>query len=344
MFLLKKIIELEKKIAPELIDILENRYDILRNIYYNQPIGRRSLANQLGMGERTIRTEVNILKNQGLLNIESMGMYVTNEGKNLLEDIKGLIHIIKGLTELESALENKLNIKKVLVVPGNSDESKLVLKDMGRTAARFLKKMIKKNSIIGITGGTTMAQVAEEMPKGKVANDVLVLPARGGLGKDVETQANSIAASLAKKLDGNYRLLHVPDNIEQEAINALLKVSEVKEFVDIIKKLDILVFGIGRADVMAERRKVSEETIEELIDRGAVAEAFGHYFDTNGNRVWESITVGLSLVDFKKVNNVIGVAGGEKKAEAIISISSIREDMILVTDEGAARKILKLVN
>ncbi|MCG4583880.1 sugar-binding domain-containing protein, partial [Anaerosalibacter bizertensis] len=188
------------------------------------------------------------------------------------------------------------------------------------------------------------AQVAEEMPKGKVANDILVLPARGGLGKDVETQANSIAANLAKKLDGNYRLLHVPDNIEQEAINALLKVSEVKEFVDIIKKLDILVFGIGRADVMAERRKVSEETIEELIDRGAVAEAFGHYFDTNGNRVWESITVGLSLVDFKKVNNVIGVAGGEKKAEAIISISSIREDMILVTDEGAARKILKLVN
>ncbi|MSS42177.1 sugar-binding transcriptional regulator [Anaerosalibacter bizertensis] len=341
---MKKIIELEKKIAPELIDILENRYDILRNIYYNQPIGRRSLANQLGMGERTIRTEVNILKNQGLLNIESMGMYVTNEGKVLLEDIKDLIHIIKGLTELESALENKLNIRKVLVVPGNSDESKLVLKDMGRTAARFLKKMIKKNSIIGITGGTTMAQVAEEMPKGKVANDILVLPARGGLGKDVETQANSIAANLAKKLDGNYRLLHVPDNIEQEAINALLKVSEVKEFVDIIKKLDILVFGIGRADVMAERRKVSEETIEELIDRGAVAEAFGHYFDTNGNRVWESITVGLSLVDFKKVNNVIGVAGGEKKAEAIISISSIREDMILVTDEGAARKILKLVN
>lgn len=341
---MEKMIELEKKIAPEVIDILENRYDILRNIYYNQPIGRRSLANQLGMGERAVRTEVNILKNQGLLNIESMGMYVTNEGKNLLEDIKDLIHMIKGLTELESALENKLNIKKVLVVPGNSDESELVLKDMGRTAARFLKKIIKKSNMIGITGGTTMAQVAEEMPKGKVANDILVLPARGGLGKDVETQANSIAANLAKKLDGNYRLLHVPDNIEQEAINALLKVSEVKEFVDIIKKLDILVFGIGRADVMAERRKLSEENIEELIARGAVAEAFGHYFDTNGNRVWESITVGLSLVDFKKVNNVIGVAGGEKKAEAIISISSIREDMILVTDEGAARRILTLVN
>ncbi|WP_042680237.1 sugar-binding domain-containing protein [Anaerosalibacter massiliensis] len=341
---MEDLIKLEKKIVPEIIDTLENRYDILRNIYYNEPIGRRSLANQLGMGERAVRTEVNILKNQGLLNIESMGMYVTIEGKELLEDMKDVIHGIKGLTELENALESKLNLKKVLVVPGNSDESELVLKDMGRTAAKYLKKLIKANNIIGITGGTTMAEVAEEMPKGKADNEILVLPARGGLGKDVETQANSIAANLAKRLGGNYRLLHVPDNIEQEAIDALLKVSEVKEFVDIIKKIDILVYGIGRADVMAERRELSNETIKKLIEKGAVSEAFGHYFDTSGNRVWESMTVGLSLVDFKQVKNVIGVAGGTKKAEAIISISSIREDMALVTDEGAARKILKLVN
>lgn len=341
---MKDLIELEKKIVPEIIDVLEDRYDVLRNIYYNQPIGRRTLANQLGRGERAIRTEVNILKNQGLLNIESMGMYVTEEGKNILEEMKEVIYIIKGLTELEMGLESKLNVKKVLVVPGNSDESEMILKDMGRVAAKHLKKLIKGNNIIGITGGTTMAQVSEEMPRGKIGNEVLVLPARGGLGKDVETQANSIAATLAKRLNGTYRLLHVPDNIEQEAIDALLKVSEVKEFVEIIKNLDILVFGIGRADIMAERRKLPKDTIEKLIGAGAVSEAFGHYFDTNGNRIWEYMTVGLSLIEFKKVQNVIGVAGGEKKAEAIISICSIRDDMTLVTDEGAARKILNLVD
>ncbi len=45
-----------------------------------------------------------------------------------------------------------------------------------------------------------MAYVANEMPIGKVANEILITPARGGLGKNVETQSNSIAAKLAKKI------------------------------------------------------------------------------------------------------------------------------------------------
>lgn len=69
---------------------------------------------------------------------------------------------------------------------------------MGKTSSIYLRKLIKKDFIIGITGGTTMAQVAEEMPTGKVADNIIVTPARGGLGKDVETQSNSIAAKLAK--------------------------------------------------------------------------------------------------------------------------------------------------
>lgn len=343
MYVLVDIIELEKKIVPEILDIMEKRYDILRDIYYNQPIGRRTLAGNLNMGERAVRTEVNILKEQDLLIIEPMGMYVTEEGKNLLEDLKEVIHRLKGLSELEKKLEKLLKVEKVLIVPGNSDKNKLVLKDIGKTAANYLKNIIKDNNIIGITGGSTMAQVAEEMPKVKTKDNILVLPARGGLGKDVETQANSIAAKLAKKLGGSYRLLHAPDNIEKETLEVLLKVGEVKETLELIRKMDILLFGIGRADVMAERRKLSKDNIDYIMGKGAVSEAFGHYFDTEGKQVWESMTVGISLEDFKKVNHVIGVAGGDAKAEAILSITTLRENMTIVTDEGAAMKILKKV-
>ncbi len=38
--------------------------------------------------------------------------------------------------------------------------------------------------------------------------------------------------------------------------------------------MDILVFGMGRADIMAERRQLSQEKIDKLIGKGgAVAEA-----------------------------------------------------------------------
>lgn len=53
-------------------------------------------------------------------------------------------------------------------------------------------------------------------------------------------------------------------------------------------------------------------------------------------------TVGLSLEAFMEIPNVIGVAGGEKKAEAIISIASLKKNMVIITDEGAARKIIEI--
>ena len=337
------LIELEKKIVPEIFDLMEIRYNILRNIYYNQPIGRRGLAHELNTGERTIRTEVNILKEQGLLNIESMGMYVTEDGKKVIGDLKDVMHKLKGISDLEKTLKDILKVEKVIIVPGNSDENGLVLKDMGKTSSIYLRKLIKKDFIVGITGGTTMAQVAEEMPTGKVADNIIVTPARGGLGKDVETQSNSIAAKLAKKLEGNYRLLHVPDDIDRTTLDAVLKISDIKEVMDLIKKMDILVFGIGRADTMAKRRQLPKDKIDKLIEKGAVAEAFGHYFDIEGNEVWESLTVGLSLEDFQNIEKVIGVAGGKGKAEAIMSIASLRNNMTIVTDEGAAKQIIKIV-
>ncbi len=106
-----------------------------------------------------------------------------------------------------------------------------------------------------------MAYVADEMPVGgKIANNIIVTPpARGGLGKDVETQSNSIAAKLAKKLDGNYKLLHIPDNIDKVALDAVLSVADIRETLESIDNMDVLVFGMGRADIMAERRQLSQE-------------------------------------------------------------------------------------
>lgn len=338
------LIELEKKIAPEIIDMLEIRYNILRNIHYNQPIGRRGLANKLNIGERTVRTEVNILKKQGLLNIESMGMYVTEEGESIIESLKDVIRELRGISKLEQTLQNILNVKNIIIIPGNCDNNRLVLKDMGKTTSMYLRSLIHDDFIIGVTGGTTMAQVAEEMSKGKSSKDVLVLPARGGLGRDVETQSNSIAATLAKKLEGTYRLLHIPDNIDEKTLEAMLTLPDIKETIELINKMNLLLFGIGRADIMAERRQLPEDKIDDLIKKGAVGEAFGHYFDINGIEVWRSLTVGISLEMFQEIDNVIGVAGGERKAEAIMAVASLRDDITIVTDEAAANKIIDIVS
>ncbi|MTI46964.1 sugar-binding transcriptional regulator [Sporosalibacterium faouarense] len=338
-----EILELQKKILPELTEILEKRYNILRNIYYNQPVGRRTLANKIGIGERVIRTEVNVLREQNLVEINPLGMTVTDEGQIIVDKLKDFIHSLKDLKSLESKLEKVLNIKKILVVPGSFDEDEYILKDVGKTSSLCIKTMLKDNNIIGITGGSTMAQVANEMPKQDIHSNILVIPARGGLGKNFESQANNVAVNLAKKLGGSYKLLHVPDSLDKEALDTIIQIPEVKELKNLIKKIDVLVFGLGNAEEMANRRMIPDDKIKEILEKGAVAEAFGYYFNTKGEQVWESSTVGLSLDDFKKVKNVVGVACGKKKAEAIIAISSLKKDMTLIMDEGVAREIIEIV-
>src|SRR5690554_6056258 len=138
-----KSIELIKKIAPEIMEIIEKRYLILKSVAYNQPIGRRSLASQLGYKERSIRDEANILKDQGLLDIEIMGMYITEEGRDFLESLDLVYSNMKGIPKLEERLAQILKINKVIIVPGNSGENSMVLRDMGKATSKVLKNKLQ---------------------------------------------------------------------------------------------------------------------------------------------------------------------------------------------------------
>ncbi len=99
---MEDILKLQQKIVPEMLKLLEKRYNILRTIYYKQPIGRRVLANDLEIGERIVRTEINFLKSQSLIDINSSGMTVTKEGEEIIDKLKSFIHEVKGLKEIEN--------------------------------------------------------------------------------------------------------------------------------------------------------------------------------------------------------------------------------------------------
>lgn len=55
-------IKMIESVAPDIIEVLQERYKILRNIYWMQPIGRRSLSESMGITERVLRTETDLLK------------------------------------------------------------------------------------------------------------------------------------------------------------------------------------------------------------------------------------------------------------------------------------------
>jgi central glycolytic genes regulator len=339
---MEEVVELLKQIAPETALTIENRYTILRNIYFNQPIGRRALSSILSWSERQLRTEVKRLEEQGLLIIDSKGMELTGTGEKIIFGLEHFIYHLRGLNPIAQSIRRGFNCGYVSIVPGNSDEDETIKMQLGKEAARYLKKTINNGDIVAVTGGTTMAQIPRAMEKISGLKDVVVVPGRGGLGERVEIESNTIAAELAKKLQAQYKLLYVPDNLSPETMESIINEPGIREILKIVRRTSILLHGIGGAEEIGRRRGLSEREIIEINKKGAVAEAFGYYFDSEGEVVHTATSVGLTITDLKNIRIVIAIAGGANKAPAIQAFLKYHSPTVFITDEGAARKLLEL--
>jgi central glycolytic genes regulator len=334
------VIALEKKLLPDLLEVMAERYHILQYLRLMGLIGRRSLASNLGLTERVLRREVEFLNKQGLVSTTPQGMMLTSEGEKLLDGLEETMKEISGLTELEKSLRKRLGLREVIVVPGNSDHAPWVKRDMGRACISRLNRELTEQNIIAVAGGTTLAAVADMMRPVRGGKQMLFVPARGGLGERVENQANTICAEMARKAEGSYRLLHVPDQLSNGTYQSLIEEPGVKEVLTLIHSAGIVIHGIGEAVTMAKRRKSPPEWLEKLRRDQAVAEAFGYYFDGAGHVVHKVKTIGLQLEDLKTRKAVFAVAGGASKADAIAAYFKQGSDSILVTDEGAATALM----
>src|SRR5690554_3674304 len=101
---MERLVRLQQKIAPEFFELVERRYQILRMICFCQPVGRRHVAEHLGLQERAVRNEVEFLKQQGFLIAGSMGMELTEEEEEIFAELESHVKILRGFSQLEETL------------------------------------------------------------------------------------------------------------------------------------------------------------------------------------------------------------------------------------------------
>ncbi|HBS46270.1 MAG TPA: hypothetical protein DEA91_20665 [Paenibacillus sp.] len=340
---MRNLLDIQKQLLPDLMETLKRRYTILHQIMLSDIIGRRTLAASLDMTERVLRAETDLLKSQGLIEIESVGMRISAAGRRLLDLLEPVVKSLFGLDELEEKIRATYGLDKVIVVPGDCESSPFTKRELGRAGAKALLSVLRTDDIVAVTGGSTLADMADQLtpPLSLSYKNAWFVPARGGLGESMEIQANTIASTMAKRVGANYRLLHVPDLLSGDAYQSLALDSNIGEIVQIIRSSRIIVHGIGDAIEMTRRRKLDEATVSEIQGEGAVAESFGYYFNEEGQVVHTMLTMGLRLEDIVRTETVIGIAGGKPKAKAIHAMLRFGQENILVTDEAAAVEIGK---
>ncbi|MCW3489985.1 sugar-binding transcriptional regulator [Dethiobacter alkaliphilus] len=331
-------LDLLQTLVPEAMEMLKTRYEILNAIECFQPIGRRALAEKVGLSERILRRELDFLHSHGYLSVSTSGVLLTDKALELMGQAQLVVREAYGLTLMERELEKRLGLTKAIIVPGDYDNDDSVVYNMGRAAATLIKETLKSDSTIAVMGGWTVARVAD-MVSGHYP-DVMVVPARGGLDEEVEIQANTVASKLAEKLGGKYKMLHLPENLDPKALEALLLDKRIRDAVNTIRNADILLYGIGRADVMARRRGLSSLNVARLLTKGAVAEALGNYYDENGQVIDKAPSLGIEITDQPNLALSVAIAGGREKVLAIVAALRNSNGQILVTDQGTAPEIL----
>ena len=329
-----------ERLAPDLAQEIELRALVLERIGALQPVGRRQLASRLNMPEREVRTVATLLKEHGLVSLDAAGMSLTPMAAEVLPMARLFSRDLHGLTKLEMQISQLLNVERVHIVPGQADQDEHVISEVGRSAAARLRSFLQSGSTLAVTGGSTIREVAFSIPHSAPMN-VMVVPARGGIGRALETQANTIASEIAKRLGGHHRLMHLPDDLDEQALNEMRRLREIDETLTLLERADVVLHAVGRADEMARQRQLPSAVEAEVLRKGAVAEAYGCYFDITGKLVYSASTVAHNLGALKPKCALIAVAAGAKKANAIIAVMRNRSHAMLVTDESAAKAILQ---
>ncbi len=328
-------------LVPEMRSLAAERFEVLRHVALGQPIGRRLLALQTGLTERAVRGHVEALERTGILYVQPSGIRLTARGENVLTPLSRFFLERPSAAETERKLAELLHMERVIVVAGDTDVDENVKKRIGQEAALAMSRCVKDGQIVAVSGGTTMAAMAAALPQLNL--DVTVVPARGGFGENIEHQANTIAAVTARKLGGSYRMLHIPDGFSPELIERVREETpELGEVESLIHRADILAIGVGEANRMAQRHQLPSALKNRLLAEGAVGEAIGLYADKDGRILYHMHNVGVALSELETIPTVLIAAGGGSKGAAILAMAGAGVRGTLVTDEGAAREILRL--
>lgn len=256
---------------------------------------------------------------------------------------------LRTVSKLEQQLVEQFGISEahVLTDPKIGDDTSLAR--LGRLGARSLQRRLFSGIRIAMGWGHTLYQVVRAMPEVRL-DSVLVVQMMGSIGaQDPKFDGSDLARRLADKLNGDFHVLAAPLIVESEATaNELLGNRAIERTIDIAKRSDVLLTGLGAIDSrtsgLAGAGYIDESRLVELAEMGAVGDLMGVMLDAAGKPLdveSNRRTIAVPLESLSAIPHVVGIAGGAQKAgiiEAALKGGYLDE---LITDESAAEIILE---
>jgi DNA-binding transcriptional regulator LsrR (DeoR family) len=298
-------------------------------LYYMEGWTQEQIAKKIGVSRPIISKLLQKAKDEGIVEF-----FIKDESAHTVE--------------LEQKLVNHYGLKDAVVVPTVGLTPDMVKRAVGRAGAYYLSKNIKNVKRLGISWGTTLAELVKEYPYVR-REDMKIIPLEGGMGrKYVEIHANQLAYELAKKMNCTCSYLYAPAIVDTEELKErLLAMQDIEAVLEEGRNVDMAVIGIGNPHKSSTLKMIGyleDEDVNYLRKLGAVGDIGFRFFDENGNAIADSFNnkvIGISLEDLKQIKEVVAVVEGTHKLESIKGALNGGIIDVLIIDEQTAAAIIE---
>jgi DNA-binding transcriptional regulator LsrR (DeoR family) len=252
-------------------------------------------------------------------------------------------------TSLEESLEEAYGLREVVVVECLHTADEGIVHDLGVATASYLEASLTGGDVVGLSSwsATLLAAVDSMRRMPRVGAD-RVIQLFGGVGNPAaEAHAARLTQRFAELTGAKPTFLLAPGIANSpEARTALMEDPYVQQAIAALDDVTLALVGIGALEpsslLQSSGNIFSEEELRVLGERGAVGDICLRFFDARGRAVSSEVdrrVIGVGLDQLKKVDRSVGVAGGERKYEAIRGALLGGLINVLITDHVTADRL-----
>lgn len=252
--------------------------------------------------------------------------------------------------ELERELLRRFQLREAHVLKSMDRPSNEIFRGMGMLAAQFLDSFVQEGMTLGISYGRSIAAMVEQLiPSRHVPMTIVQIIGALGMGNPL-IEGPDLARQIANQFGASYRYLYTPMIVESEQTrDLLLREPNVNRTLKIGRKADAVIMGIGahhaEASGLIWTGYLNKKDMTFLKSRGAVGHMCAQHFDREGNVLDVSFNrrvISIGIEALREIETVVAIAGSAEKAEAIHGALQGRYLDVLITDDHAAKQVLRL--
>jgi len=294
-------------------------------LYYKDGLTQAEIGDRLFVSRATVGRLLDTARAEGIVRFEISADHLS--AFKLSEDLRARYVLADAVV--------------VPRIPGDARDGRINGR-VADAAAEYLKRFLRPGAVIGIGWGDTVVRVLFALSRDSL-DEVSIVAVAGG----IDSYTREVTARNTNGVNEHLRIIPAPLVASSPKIAAALRQdASVTSVMRLAESAVATLTGIGTSRPGASSIRsglVTEDQVRSFREMGAVGDMLGEWFDSRGVIIRKATSdrkIGLGIDRLRQMPNVIGVAGGIEKVEAIAGAIHGGYLKVLITDEDVAEALV----